>query len=124
MAVVLVCRACRSGQVRGGGLLCPPCAADARAVPPSPTWALDSPLLRRALADVNVPAVVAIVRAACGLSQQDMAGISGGSRSALSSYERGLPDGAYDLRAPPPIAHAVGMAPPARPAPPLAPPAA
>lgn len=109
MADVPMCPACRSGQVRRGDSLCPPCATAARTVPPSPTWTLDSPLLRRALADVNVPAVVAIVRAACGLSQQDMAGIAGWSRSALSCYERGIRDGAYDVRALLQFADAVGM---------------
>jgi hypothetical protein len=37
-----------------------------------PLWLFDSPLLRRALAQLNVPAVPAIVRAACGLSQRDL----------------------------------------------------
>jgi hypothetical protein len=83
MADVPVCPACRSERVRRGDSLCPPCVTAARTVPPSPAWVLDSSLLRRALADVNVPAVVAIVRAACGLSQQDMAGVAGWSRSAL-----------------------------------------
>jgi transcriptional regulator with XRE-family HTH domain len=109
MAGVPVCPACRSGPVRRGDSLCQLCVTAARTVPPSPTWVLDSPLLRCALADVNVPAVVAIVRAACGLSQQDMAGVAGWSRSALSCYERGIRDGAYDVRTPLQFADAVGM---------------
>jgi transcriptional regulator with XRE-family HTH domain len=68
-------------------------------VAPQPLWVLDSPLLRRALAEVNVPAVIAIVRAACGLSQQDMAVVAGWSRSALSCYERGRRDAVFDVRA-------------------------
>jgi transcriptional regulator with XRE-family HTH domain len=61
-------------------------------------WALDSPLLRRALADANVPAVLAVVRAACGLSQQDMAALAGWSRAAQSYYERGRREAVYDIR--------------------------
>ena len=78
MAEAVTCPACRSGQVkRRGDPLCPSCAQAAGEVAQWPLWVLDSPLLRRVLAEVNVPAVVAVVRAACGLSQRDMAEIAG-----------------------------------------------
>ena len=76
---------------------------------PWPLWLFDSPLLRRALAQLNVPAVPAIVRAACGLSQRDLAGIVGWSPAALSYYERGQRDAVFDIRAVLQFADALGM---------------
>jgi hypothetical protein len=76
-------------------------------------WVLDSPLLRRVLAEVNVPAVVAVVRGACGLSQRDMAEVAGWSRAALSYYERGRREAVFDVRALLQFADAVGMPRPA-----------
>jgi len=49
-----------------------------------PVWLFDSPLLRQALAQVNLSALPAIVRAACGLSQRDIAAMVGWSPAALS----------------------------------------
>lgn len=60
------CPACRSAQRRRGDPLCPSCARSAAEPVPDPLWALDSPLLRRALAEANMPAVLAVTRAACG----------------------------------------------------------
>jgi transcriptional regulator with XRE-family HTH domain len=71
-----------------------------------PLWVFDSPLLRQALAQVNVPA---ILRAASGLSQRDLAAIVGWSGAALSYYERGQRDAVYDIRAVLQLADAVGM---------------
>lgn len=62
-------------------------------MPPQPSWLFDSPLLRQALARLNLSAVPAIVRAACGLSQRDLAEIVGWSQAALSYCERGVRDG-------------------------------
>jgi hypothetical protein len=76
---------------------------------PWPVWLFDSPLLRRALAQVNLPAVAAIVRGACGLSQRDLAGVIGWSPAALSYYERGARDGLFDIRTALQFADAVGM---------------
>jgi hypothetical protein len=67
-------------------------------MPSRPLWLFDSPLLRLALAEVNLPAVPAIVRAACGLSQRDVAAMAGWSQAALSYYEHGVRDGMYDIR--------------------------
>jgi transcriptional regulator with XRE-family HTH domain len=110
MAEVGICPACRGGQLKlRGEPLCAVCARAALEVAPEPLWALDSPLLRRVLAEVNIPAVVAVIRSACGLSQEDMAGVAGWSRSALSCYERGLRDAVFDVRALLQFADAVGM---------------
>lgn len=109
MAEPLTCPACRTGLVQRGEPLCPPCAKAAGEVAPCPAWALDSPLLRRALADANVPAVLAITRAACGLSQQDMADLAGWSRAAQSYYERGRRESVYDIRVLLQFADAAGM---------------
>jgi transcriptional regulator with XRE-family HTH domain len=78
-------------------------------VVPGPLWVLDSPLLRRVLAEVNVPAVVAVVRAACGLSQRDMAEVAGWSPAVLSYYERGRRNAVFDIRVVLQFADAVGM---------------
>ena len=74
-----------------------------------PLWLFDSLLLREALAQVNLAAVPAIVRAACGLSQRDLAAIVGWSPAALSYYERGVRDGMFDIRTALQFADAVGM---------------
>jgi DNA-binding XRE family transcriptional regulator len=96
---VLACPACPAGQLaRQRDPLCLACTQAAQEVVSWPLWVFDSPLLRQALADLNLPAVPAIVRAACGLTQGDLAGVAGWSRSALSCYERGLRDGVFDIR--------------------------
>jgi hypothetical protein len=74
-----------------------------------PLWVFDSLLLREALAQVNLAAVPAIVRAACGLSQRDLAAIVGWSPAALSYYERGVRDGMSDVHTVLRFADAVGM---------------
>jgi Helix-turn-helix domain len=111
VATVQACPACRTGVLarRGGDPLCPTCMKAAREMPPAPAWLFDSPLLRQALAEVNLPAVPAIVRAACGVSQRDVAAMAGWSQAALSYYERGVRDGMYDIRTALQFADAVGM---------------
>ena len=81
----------------------------AREMPSRPLWLFDSPLLRQALAQVDLPAVLAILRAACGLSQRDLAAIVGWSPAALGYYERGMRDGMFDIRTMLQFADAVGM---------------
>ena len=111
MPTVQACPACRTGVLarRGGDPLCPTCMKAAREMPSQPTWLFDSPLLRQALAQVNLPAVPAIVRAACGVSQRDIAAMADWSQSTLSYYERGVRDGMYDIRTALQFADAVGM---------------
>jgi tetratricopeptide (TPR) repeat protein len=74
-----------------------------------PLWVFDSLLLREALAQVNLAAVPAILRAACGLSQRDLAAIVGWNPATLSYYERGQRDGMFDVRTVLQFADAVGM---------------
>jgi len=74
-----------------------------------PLWVFDSLLLREALAQVNLAAVPAIMRAACGLSQRDLAAIVGWNPATLSYYERGQRDGMFDIRTLLQFADAVGM---------------
>ena len=80
----------------------------AREMPSRPSWLFDSPLLRQALAEVNLPAVPGIVRAACGASQKDLATMVGWSEAVLSYYARGIRDGMYDVRTVLQFADAVG----------------
>ena len=110
MPTVQACPACRTGVLaRRGDPLCPTCMKAAREMPSRPSWLFDSPLLRQALAEVNLPAVPAIVRAACGVSQRDLAAMVGWSQAVLSYYERGIRDGMYDIRTVLQFADAVGM---------------
>jgi transcriptional regulator with XRE-family HTH domain len=107
---VLTCPACRTGLLaRRGDPLCLTCMKASREMSSRPLWLFDSPLLRRALAQVDLPAVPAIVRAACGLSQRDLAAIVGWSGAALSYYERGQRDGMFDIRTVLQFADAVSM---------------
>jgi hypothetical protein len=94
---------------RRGDPLCPDCLKASREMPSRPLWLFDSRLLRQALAHVNLPAVPAIVRAACGLSQRDLARIVGWNPATLSYYERGQRDGMFDVRTVLQFADAVGM---------------
>jgi transcriptional regulator with XRE-family HTH domain len=106
----LACPACRTGILaRRGDPLCPTCGKAAREMPARPLWVFDSLLLREALAQVNLAAVPAIVRAACGLSQRDLATIVGWNPATLSYYERGQRDGMFDVRTVLQFADAVGM---------------
>ena len=110
MPTALACPACRTGLLaRRGDPLCPTCMKAAREMASRPLWLFDSLLLREALAQVNLAAVPAIVRAACGLSQRDLAAIVGWSPAALSYYERGVRDGMFDIRTALQFADAVGM---------------
>ena len=110
MPTALACPACRSGLLaRRGDPLCPTCVKAAREMAAQPLWVFDSLLLREALAQVNLAAVPAIVRAACGLSQRDLAAMVGWSPATLSYYERGQRDGMFDIRTALHFADAVGM---------------
>lgn len=110
MSTALACPACRRGMLaRRGDPLCPTCAKAAREMAVQPLWVFDSLLLREALAQVNLAAVPAIVRAACGLSQRDLAAIVGWNPATLSYYERGQRDGLFDIRTVLQFADAVGM---------------
>lgn len=110
MPTALACPACRTGMLaRRGDPLCPTCAKAAREMTVRPLWVFDSLLLREALAQVNLAAVPAIMRAACGLTQRDLAAIVGWNPATLSYYERGQRDGMFDIRTLLQFADAVGM---------------
>ena len=110
MPTALACPACHTGLLaRRGDPLCPTCVKAAREVAVGPLWVFDSLLLREALAQMNMAAVPAIVRAACGLSQRDLAAITGWNPATLSYYERGQRDGMFDVRTVLHFADAVGM---------------
>src|ERR1039457_4642263 len=84
--------------------LCAPCTRAARTTPTlaergAPTWLWDSPPMRHALARVDLPAAVAVFRAAAGLSQHELEDITGCSQSSLSLFESGHRDMLYDVRA-------------------------
>ena len=89
--------------------MCPACVRASREMMPRPLWLFDSPLLRVALAQANLPAVPAIVRAACGLSQRDLAAMVGWNPATLSYYERGQRDGMFDIRTALQFTDAVGI---------------
>jgi transcriptional regulator with XRE-family HTH domain len=104
------CPACRVGVLaRRGDPLCPACTTASREMPQRPLWLFDSMPLRQALAQVNLSAVPAIIRAACGLSQRDLAAVAGWSQAVLSYYERGTREGMYDIRTALRFADSVGM---------------
>jgi transcriptional regulator with XRE-family HTH domain len=110
MPTAPLCPACRTGVLtRRGDPLCPTCMKASQEMPPQPAWLFDSSLLRQALAQLNLSAVPAIVRAACGLSQRDLAEIVGWSQAALSYCERGVRDGIYDIRTAWQFCDSVGM---------------
>ena len=104
------CPACRAPRLPGrASPLCAACTHAARQTVPRPLWLFDSPLLRSALAQVNLPAVPAIIRAASGLSQSDLAAIAGWSRGALGLYEHGQRGAVFDIRVLLQFADAVDM---------------
>ncbi|MGH3975817.1 MAG: helix-turn-helix domain-containing protein [Pseudonocardiaceae bacterium] len=75
-----------------------------------PSWLWDSEPMRAALARVDIPAVVAIFRAAAGLSQMELGNlVEGWSQSLVSLTERGQRDTLYDIRKLLAFADAVGM---------------
>ena len=79
----------------------PACGRPRHAAPPEPVtlaWLWDSLPLRAALARVDMAAVVAVFRAAAGLSQHELADILGWSQSSLSLFESGQRYTLYDIR--------------------------
>jgi hypothetical protein len=80
--------------------LCTPCARASRdSAEIVPTWLWASRPMREALVRANIPAVVAIFRAASRLSQLELGNlIEGSSHSLVSLTERGLRDTLYDIR--------------------------
>lgn len=113
MARDQVCPSCRLASLSrySSDLLCAACLRASRGTGTSvPGWLWDSEPMRRALARLDVGAVVAIMRAATGLSQLDFANIvEGWSQSTVSLIERGRRDTLYDVRELLRFADTVGM---------------
>ncbi len=116
MAQTRLCPACRKTRLSryNPQPLCAPCTRAARTTPTmaergAPTWLWDSPPMRDALARVDLAAAVAVFRAAAGLSQHELADITGWSQSSLSLFESGHRDTLYDVRALLRFADAVDM---------------
>jgi transcriptional regulator with XRE-family HTH domain len=106
MAEARLCPACRSTRLSryNRDPLCAPCVRASRSVPPLAgqgglAWLWDSPPMREALAQVDLAAVMAVFRAASGLSQHQLADIIGWSQSSLSLFESGQRETLYDVRA-------------------------
>ncbi len=112
-----LCPACRKTLLSryNPDPLCGPCTRAARTPPQgedgyvAPTWLWDSPPMRDALAKLDLPAAVAVFRAAAGLSQHELADITGWSQSTLSLFETGHRETLYDIRALLRFADAVDM---------------
>ncbi|MEU5882874.1 helix-turn-helix transcriptional regulator [Spirillospora sp. NPDC047279] len=89
---VRVCVACRMTRLSryNPDSLCEACqraACDSTDI--APTWLWDSATLRAALARADIPAVIALLRAASGLSQDDLGFLVGKTQSTISLAERG-----------------------------------
>jgi transcriptional regulator with XRE-family HTH domain len=84
--------------------LCGPCTRAAKTAPPgddgytAPTWLWDSAPWRDALARADLPAAIAVFRAASGLSQHQLADITGWSQGTVSFFENGQRETLYDIR--------------------------
>lgn len=66
--------------------------------PAVPLWLWDSLALRRALADIDLGAALAIIRSATELSQLELATLLGWSQSGVARAESGQRDTLYDIR--------------------------
>ena len=64
----------------------------------TPVWLWDSPPMRRALAGLDLAAMMVIFRAATGLSQLELAQLLGWSLSTASLIEKGQRDTLFDIR--------------------------
>jgi hypothetical protein len=97
-----ICLACRVTALSryNADPLCSACDRTSRETAgAAPTWLWDSDPMREALARVDIPAVVAIFRAASGLSQMELGNlVEGWSQSLVSLTERGQRDTLYDIR--------------------------
>ena len=102
MARDQVCPSCRLTSLSrySSDPLCAACLCASRGGGrPAPAWLWDSPPMRRALAGLDVGAAIAILRAATGLSQLDLANlVEGWSQSTVSLIERGRRDSLFDVR--------------------------
>lgn len=104
------CRICRAPLSRyNSEPLCAGCARRIAATPRFPLWLWDSLPLRQAFADVDLGAVLTIIRTAPGLSQLEFAVLLGWSQSAVARAEAGQRGSLYDIRRLFEVVDAVGM---------------
>lgn len=96
------CPSCRAAVVSryNPDPVCAPCLRAARdTMPTAPVWLWDSVPMRRALARLDLGAVVALLRAVTGLAQEDLANlIEGWSQTTVSMVERNQRSTLYDVR--------------------------
>jgi transcriptional regulator with XRE-family HTH domain len=90
-----LCAGCRQAARDGSGI--------------APAWLWDSVPMRQALARADVAAIVALLRAASGLSQDDLGLLVGWSQATVSLTERGRRATLYDVRELLGFVDAVGM---------------
>jgi len=74
-----------------------------------PQWLWDSAPLRRALADLNLGAALAIVRTSARLSQLELGALLGWDQSKVQRAEKGTRDSLYDIRTLLQVADALDM---------------
>ena len=112
-----LCPACRKSVLSRYNKepLCGPCTRAAKMAPQeadgrgAPTWLWDSSPWRDALARADLPVALAVFRAASGLSQHELAEITGWSQGTLSFFESGQRRTLYDIQALLRFADAVDM---------------
>ena len=94
------CPACGAGLSRyNPDPLCSACmSASHNRTVAVPQWLWDSASLRQALADLNLGAALAIVRASAGLSQLELGTLLGWDQSRVQRAEKGTRDSLYDIR--------------------------
>ncbi|MFI0446925.1 helix-turn-helix domain-containing protein [Actinomadura sp. 6N118] len=86
---------------------CQQAARDASGI--TPRWLWDSSAMRAALARADIAAVLALLRAAAGLSQDDLGLLVGKSQATISLAERGQRATFFDIRELLALVDAVGM---------------
>ena len=112
-----LCPACRKSVLSRYNKqpLCGPCTRAAKMAPQqengyaAPAWLWDSAPWRDALARTDLPVALAVFRGASGLSQHQLADITGWSQGTLSFFETGQRETLYDIRALLRFADAVDM---------------
>jgi transcriptional regulator with XRE-family HTH domain len=117
-----ICAGCRMTRLSryNPDVLCASCMRAAQTPPDDtetadgasgrvPVWVWESPMLRTALGRMDLGAVIAIFRAAAGLSQLQLAQIVGCSQPTIGRIEAGERKTLYDIRELLRFADAIGM---------------
>lgn len=115
-----ICAGCRTTRLSryNPEMLCSSCMRATRAPPEIggdrseeqvPTWAWDSPMLRAALARIDLAAVMVICRVSAGLSQLEFGHLLGCSQATIWRLEAGKRQSLYDIRELLRFADSIGM---------------